>query len=238
MPPSTRVRKGDENLYAKALLELPADPAPLTWSEVFACPVRSVELEIGTGKGKFLRKEAEERPDVGFLGIERAAKWLRLAAGRAARDGRANLMLVRADAFEFLTLRVAPGSLAGIHVYFPDPWPKKRHGKRRLLRPALYQLSARALATGGLFAFATDVGWYFDEAVAQMAGAPWFDPVDPPPGVWDRVTTNYALKYAREGRSLHLTHYRRNALPTPEAPPLPVRPPKGPSTSPSRGPGA
>ncbi|MDM7914617.1 MAG: tRNA (guanosine(46)-N7)-methyltransferase TrmB [Candidatus Eisenbacteria bacterium] len=133
---------------------------PLRWEGLFAVPVEGVEIEIGSGKGMFLKRASAERPGTGFLGVERAAKWFALGAARLAKEPRPNLRVVQADAFDLLVRWVPPGSVRAVHVYFPDPWPKKRHAKRRLLVPALFDLAARALVEGGWFQMATDVAPY------------------------------------------------------------------------------
>lgn len=206
---------------------------PFRWDEVFSCPVDSVEVEIGTGKGMFLRREAADRPDVGFLGVEKATKFFRICAERIARDGRPNMRLVRADAFDLLARWVPVGSIAALHIYFPDPWPKKRHAKRRLLSPALFDLSARAIASKGVLAVATDVEHYFAEAAAILDAHPSFARAAVTDADRDRVATNYALKYAREGRALHFGRWRRNVSEAPPLPPPPSRRREDASNAPS-----
>lgn len=194
-------------------------PPPLQWDRVFARPISSVEIEIGTGKGLFLRREAAERPDTGFLGIEKAVKFFRICAARLAQDGRPNVKLLCADAMDFLARWVPIGSVGAIHVYFPDPWPKKRHAKRRLLSSTLFDLAARAIGTDGILAVATDVESYFDSAAVMLDSHPSFARVETTEADRARVATNYAIKYARQGRSLHFARWRRTVS---EPPPLPL----------------
>lgn len=211
---------GDANPW---VLDLGGRTPPLVWAEVFPGGVQSIELEIGFGKGMFLRHEAERRAGVGFLGVENAAKWLGICAKRLARDGRPNVRIVHADAFDLLARWIPEGSLAAVHVLFPDPWPKKRHAKRRLLSPALFDLSARALARHGGLVIATDVGWYFTEAMAGLAGHRCFERLEITRADEAPIRTNYALKYARAGRSLHLARFARTPSPSPPVPPPPSR---------------
>jgi len=197
---------------------------PLRWEEVFAFHPGSVEIELGSGKGLFLRRESASRPDVGFLGVERAGKFFDICARRLARDGRPNVRLVRADAFDLLARWVPAAGIAALHAYFPDPWPKKRHAKRRLLSPPLFDLASRAIALGGVLSLATDVDPYFQSATQALDNHPCFDRLELPDGAIEAVATNYALKYAREGRRLHLARYRRNGTQAPPAPnPLRLR---------------
>jgi tRNA (guanine-N7-)-methyltransferase len=206
------------------ILDLRGLVPPLRWAEVFSVPVEAVEVELGSGKGMFLRRESAARPGVGFLGVERAGKFFELCAGRLARDGRPNVRLTRADAFDLLARWIPEAGVCALHVYFPDPWPKKRHAKRRMLSPPLFDLGARAIATGGFLSIATDVDPYFREATDFLDAHPCFARTDLPEGTAESVATNYAVKYAREGRCLHLARYRRNATPAPPAPnPLRLR---------------
>ncbi len=217
------------------LIDLAGMNPPLRWEEVFGFQPAGVEIEIGSGKGLFLRGQAAEHPDVGFLGIERAAKFLRLSVERAARDRRPNIRFIRADAFDLLARWVLLGSVATLHVYFPDPWPKKRHTKRRLLGRALFDLAARALRPGGRILVATDVVPYFEEARAFLTEHACFEELPVSAADSEAVRTNYALKYAREGRGFRLASFRRNASPPPPIPPPPTRRSVLAGTSPPRG---
>lgn len=197
---------------------------PLRWDQVFPVAVGSVEVELGTGKGMFLRREAAGRPEVGFLGVERSGKFFDLCASRILRDARPNLRLTRADAFDLLARWIPVGSLAALHVYFPDPWPKKRHAKRRMLSPPLFDLAARVLAPEGILSISTDVTAYFLEATSVLDGHTSFERLSLLPGAIESIATNYALKYAKEGRSLHLARFVRNGREAPPAPhPLQLR---------------
>jgi tRNA (guanine-N7-)-methyltransferase len=214
------------------LLNLQERTPPLDWRSVFPVPVESVEIEIGSGKGMFLQRSSAERPDVGFLGVERAGKWLALCVARVTRDDRQNVRLTRADAFDLLARWVPLGSAATIHVYFPDPWPKKRHAKRRLLSPSLYDLAARALRTGGCLAIATDVDWYFAEAAEVLDAHRCFERLPDDPGFEASVRTHYARKYEHQGRTCRFIRYERNGSAAPPLPPPPSRLRKPASTVP------
>ena len=179
---------------------------PLDWSAIFG-RTGEVEIEIGCGKGRFLVEAGRLRPGSDFVGVERAGKWFHRAVQRAHRAGLPNIRLVQADAFDFLARWIPPGSVAAIHVYFPDPWPKQRHGKRRLLQPILYSLAARALSTAGRLYLASDVEPYFQAATAEIEATDVFRPEPWPDNAPDRIPTNFAVKYAREGRPLFYARY-------------------------------
>ncbi|MHC4405733.1 MAG: tRNA (guanosine(46)-N7)-methyltransferase TrmB [Planctomycetota bacterium] len=129
----------------------------------------SLEVEIGSGKGLFLRTAALRRPDVDFLGVEVAAKYARFAAAALAKRSLANAVIVQADAAEVLQDILPDETVAAVHVYFPDPWWKKRHKRRRLIQPTFVRHVQRILQPGGRLHFWTDVEEYFHTALELMA---------------------------------------------------------------------
>src|SRR5688572_31646597 len=137
-------------------------PRPLDWRQVFGNG-HPVEMEIGSGKGTFLTDQAKARPDVNFFGVEWANWFFRYASDRLRRNGCANARMVRAEANYFLTEFVPDRSLSVLHVYFPDPWPKKRHHKRRLIQEPFVRQAERVLVPdGGRLQVVTDHKDYFE----------------------------------------------------------------------------
>ena len=136
---------------------------------IFGRPGR-VHIEIGTGKATFLLNEAMAQPHVNFLGIERARKYYRCAVDRIGRWGLKNVRIIRTDAAAFLADFVPGDSVDCFHVYFPDPWPKRRHHKRRFFCPANLQQLLRTLKTGGQLRIATDHPDYFEQ-IKKLVGA-------------------------------------------------------------------
>ena len=181
---------------------------PFDWREIFGRD-GPVELEIGSGKGRYLLEASALRPASNFLGVERAGKWFHCCVERCLRAGRSNIRLIRADAFDLLARWVPAASLSAVHIYFPDPWPKKRHAKRRLLQSSLYPLIERSLSPGASFFIASDVEGYFVEAAESIPLTAAFQRVEWDGDAPDRLPTNYALKYLREGRTLHYAKFRR-----------------------------
>jgi len=193
---------------AVPLLELDAVPLPLTGAGLFGVDV-PLEVEIGSGKGRFLVAWAELHRDRGFLGVERAAKYLAIAVRRATRAGLDNLRFVRTTAEDLLFRCVAPGSLAGLHVYFPDPWPKKRHRKRRFFTRANVDRAAWALAPGALLRVKTDHLEYAADIATVLEACPLLTPVAGEEAFFGLPETSFELKYAREGRPVVRLAYRR-----------------------------
>ena len=190
------------------VLALPRLTPPFCWPEIFGRE-GPVEIEIGCGKGLYLVEASLRRPWSNFVGVERAGKWFHRAAERVERSGLGNIRLVRAAAFDLLTRWVPPASLAAVHVYFPDPWPKKRHARRRLLQEPLYSLSAQALAPGQPLFLATDVEGYFQQARDEISRHPLFAPIPWPAPADEPIPTSFARKYEKEGRTLHYAKFLR-----------------------------
>ena len=173
--------------------------------------VKPVEIEIGTGKGRFLLVQAAARPEVNFLGVEWSLKYLRVTKDRAERRGLRNVRLFRADARHVLQALIPDSSIARVHVYCPDPWPKKRHRKRRLFLPATLAHIERILVPGGYLDLSTDVREYFEE-IREMARDSAVlreaeDPLFPPASAEGR--TSYEAKYLAAGRPIHRACYER-----------------------------
>ena len=188
-------------------MEVEALPRPLDWREVFGNE-QPVELEIGSGKGTFLTDQAKARPEVNFFGIEWANWFYRYAADRLRRNGCLNARMVRAEAMFFLQEFVPDASLAVLHVYFPDPWPKKRHHKRRLVQEPFLRQAERVLAPGGRLQIVTDHKGYFEENIEPVLKSSrvlnvieYNRPGSAAEGEF--VGTNFERKYRREGRPFY-----------------------------------
>ncbi len=176
------------------------------WAALFGND-EPVEIEIGSGDGAFLLTRAAALPRRNLLGIERSPGKSRRLAARVARLGLAHVRTLQADAGYVLTL-VPMASLHGVHVYFPDPWPKRRHIPRRIFTPPLVAMLARALVDDGALYVATDVVSYMADIRAVVLADPGFAEVDAGadhPG----LSTGFARKYRAEGRPLHVARFRR-----------------------------
>jgi tRNA (guanine-N7-)-methyltransferase len=186
-------------------LDVETLPKPLNWAEVFG-NAHPVEMEIGMGKGTFLVEQAKARPDVNFFGVEYARWFWRYASDRLRRNGCNNARTVRAEANFFLNEFVPDASLAVLHIYFPDPWPKKRHHKRRLIQAPFMKQVLRVLMSGGRLQVVTDHQDYYEQIEQVVRGSEMriIDYARPgSAGAGEFVGTNFERKYAREGRPFY-----------------------------------
>jgi tRNA (guanine-N7-)-methyltransferase len=197
--------------------ELRVDPdravERIDWAEVFGAE-GPVEIEIGIGKGRFLLAAAELRPDVLHFGIEWANKYLRIAETRTAKRGLENVRFARVDAREMVHHAVPSESVRVYYVFYPDPWPKKRHHKRRFFRPDTVEHLARTLVPGGYVHAATDHVDYWEAIEEVMDGNAAFERLpefggEEFPMPFDGPLTNYEAKYGIEGRGRHRASWRR-----------------------------
>ncbi len=176
---------------------------PLSWSQVVPGTVASelipCELEIGSGKGLFLQSAATLQPDHFFIGIELAAKFANMAATRLAKHEFKNVAMLRGDAQRFLADVVPDNSLIAVHVYFPDPWWRNKHKKRRVLNEQALQDIQRVLASGGKLHFWTDVLDYYEHICSQLMD---MTSLDGPMYVPQR-TAQHSMDYT--------THFERRA---------------------------
>lgn len=171
------------------------------WSAVFG-NVRPVEVEIGPGRGEVLLALAAAAPAVNFFAIERARGAVDAIARKAAARGLTNVQAVAGDARCILARLVPGASVAAYHVYFPDPWPKRRHHRRRLASPELARALVRTLAPGGAVHVASDLPEVLVDFGAALAAAGLHAvPGAVPP---TRPTTSFERRYAQAG-----THYAR-----------------------------
>ena len=169
------------------------------------------EVEIGCGKGGFLLSRAKADPGVRLLGVEWANKYFRFCADRMARWQITNVRVMRTDAKYFVMRHLPPACVSVLHLYHPDPWPKHRHHKRRLVQPEFVDRAVRALESAGRWLVQSDHEEYFGKitsllgARAELTTVPWEKgrcAVDPEWG-----GTNYEIKYTREGRLIHRAAY-------------------------------
>jgi tRNA (guanine-N7-)-methyltransferase len=164
-----------------------------------------VEVEIGVGKGRFLRERAAAFPDRDFLGIEKSRKWLLHAEERLKKAELLNVRLAVVYAEGFLEQFIPDRSVSVYHVLFPDPWPKNRHAKRRIFQAPFLGQIARTLVPDGELHLATDYAKYFEQIMEELAASQDLAVETSQPGPF---LSNFQAKYEKEGRPLHFARAR------------------------------
>jgi tRNA (guanine-N7-)-methyltransferase len=198
-PESTEVRIEDFDITT--VFDLFATAAPF-------------EMEIGSGKGRFLLERAAKHPERNFLGIDYAWRFLREGHQRIDQRGLTNLRFYKAEASEVVHTLIPDASVDIFHIYFPDPWPKRQQRKRRLLTPDFFQLLHQRLVPGGKLELATDNFEYliaFKKALVEAGDTLWNDVresrnerlLDP------EIQTHFEAKYRRQGRLLYYIELRK-----------------------------
>jgi tRNA (guanine-N7-)-methyltransferase len=167
-----------------------------------------VVLEIGSGKGRFLISTATERPELNLIGIEKALHYHRVIRDRVMKRHLTNIRLINHDAFLVMRDMIPDASIAEVHVYFPDPWPRAKQQKRRIIRPDALQEMRRILVEGGTGIYVTDHQEYF-EAAAPFVEAEFPGAERRVPGSEDLPRTNYEAKYRAEGRPIYEIRFRK-----------------------------
>jgi tRNA (guanine-N7-)-methyltransferase len=155
----------------KIVVEPPAEGEIVEPQSWFDTPGQ-FELEIGCGKGGFLLHRAMEHPEVRLLGIEWANKFFKHCADRMVRRGVTNVRVMRTDAKFFVLNHLPPECVSVLHLYHPDPWPKKRHHKRRLVQQPFVDAAVRALVRGGQWVIQSDHAEYFAQMRSVIGGQP------------------------------------------------------------------
>ncbi len=178
-----------------------------------------VYLEIGFGSGDSLAEMAAAQPGRNYLGIEVHRPGVGHLLLELERRGLTNVRVLRADAVELLAHGLPAASLAAVYLFFPDPWPKKRHHKRRIVQPAFISRLARVIRPGGLFHAATDWAPYAEHMlqVLDAADGAFMNPTGPgqcAPRPEDRPLTRFERRGQRLGHGVYDLIYRRHGWPS------------------------
>jgi tRNA (guanine-N7-)-methyltransferase len=196
--------------------EYAAPPSLARWAELFADDVpvvRDLVIDIGFGRGEFLMDLAANRPEQAYLGIECSHKRVHKMARRVAKTEIQNLRIVEGFAEEVLPELFASESIAEFWINFPDPWPKRNHARRRIVRPDVVALLADQLVPGGWLHVATDDPPYAEQMDAVLCAEAGLENCNAPdawlPEVPGREPTAYELEWRAQGRPLHFFAYRR-----------------------------
>ncbi len=197
-----RLLKDDDNVPLRLDATAPRPP-PLDLAAFFGAPP-PLEIEVGCGKGGFFLAYCERHPERAFLALEKEASIAFLAAGRLAkRPTLKHARIVLADAVIFFRDFLPAQCVAAVHIYFPDPWPKKRHHKHRLMQANfLDQLHRIALPEAAVY-FATDHPEYNAEARALFAQTPWLEMTEADAPPTEGLQTNFEVKYRQAGKPIY-----------------------------------
>ncbi len=203
-----------ESQLPKLRIAIDTDTAPASMSALFEHAPAKVRLEIGFGGGEHLIHEATRFPDIGFIGVEPFVNSMAKFLANASEAGLENLRVYDDDATQLLDWMPA-NSIDGIDLLYPDPWPKKKHWKRRFVNPQNLSRFARVMKPGSLFRFASDIDTYVNWTLNHCDEHPDFewlaqtaDDWHTPYGAWPG--TRYEAKAFREGRTpAYLTFLRK-----------------------------
>lgn len=179
----------------------------LDWRRVFA-KEQPIEVELGSGDGSFLAKYARLHPERNFLGVERLLGRLRKLNRKALRAGLTNVALLRLEASYVIEFLVPAESVEALHIYFPDPWPKRKHRKNRLINERFTEVAAKALKVSGLIYLRTDDLDYFQQMTRVFSANARFLTVETPNELAD-VVTDFERNFHLRGVGTNYAAYRR-----------------------------
>jgi tRNA (guanine-N7-)-methyltransferase len=196
-----RFSPGQQRAYAELLprFGISYEAKPVDFDQAFGRHA-PVVVEVGSGMGETTARIAAENPGTDYLAIEVHAPGVGSLLKQVGEAGLTNVRVVRHDAVEVLRDMIPAGSLAAVHVFFPDPWPKKRHHKRRLLQPDFAALVASRLAPGGVLHVATDWQEYADHVLAVLSATPGL--ANTAEGFAPRPATRPETKFEKRGIKL------------------------------------
>jgi tRNA (guanine-N7-)-methyltransferase len=205
-----------DEVLPRLLLEL-SDACPRSLQDLFAPPTGEVWLEIGFGGAEHLVWQARQNPHVGLIGCEVFEEGIVKALSAIEEHALTNVRLSRCDARDVLRWLPA-ASVRRVFILFPDPWPKRRHAKRRLVNHAMLDHLQRVIAPGGELRIATDIGDYARTILATARSNPSFAWQALGPADWrerstDWPETRYETKAIREGRRCYFLRFRRKTCP-------------------------
>ncbi|MGI9242576.1 MAG: tRNA (guanosine(46)-N7)-methyltransferase TrmB [Verrucomicrobiales bacterium] len=176
--------------------------------EIFPDPGRPLEVDFGCGDGAFLRGMASAHPERDFLGVERLLGRVRKVCRKAQREGLENLKVLRLDSTYVLGYLLPAAGVARVHLLFPDPWPKKKHHKRRLVTQEFCDGLKRVLEPGGEFLFKTDHSEYFTEGLEAVRGSDLFDEIPWGENDFFYAETDFEQLWKGQGRGIYRARFR------------------------------
>ena len=211
----TRIRRQLREFEHKGIFEVDVEEfqGPKSWSEIFQRQA-PLELEVGFGKGEFIRGKAQENPDKNYVGIEIDSTRLRWAEYKIHKDGLANIRLVFGDARKLIQALFHDGQLDATYMNFPDPWPKKRHIHRRMICQPMIDELIRIVKPGGSIYIVTDVVPYAKEGLECLENREQqVENVLGKGSIANNLDgypeTIHEWKFRREGRTINFLHFRK-----------------------------
>ncbi len=207
--PRSPLRRPPQHLnFQRFLLEEKSLPERVDSTSLFGNSA-PLEIEVGSGKGLFLTNVATAQPHKNFLGIEIATKFAEHIAARLAKADLVNARVVSGNAEPIFAKLIEPNSLEAVHVYFPDPWWKARHRKRRVVNETSIVNYSRAIRSGGRLHFWTDVLDYFEETIEMIADlAPELGVPIPEDAAVATHDLDYRTHFERRSRQHSIPVYR------------------------------
>lgn len=221
LPPSQELKPCEGCLVVRPPVRKPNPdgsfpPAPkcLTIDDPSKCPIKNflinnnVEIEIGPGMGRFIMAHAKNNPEKVILGIEKETVRVAFVDTEARRRGIENIRLVGGEALPFIQECIPNSSISGIYIFFPDPWPKKKHHKNRLFKQDFINAVFNALSCGGVLNAATDHEEYFSQMVELMSSDNRFKKIETFTRP-DDEKTDFELRFEAKGLKVHAASWQK-----------------------------
>ena len=177
-------------------------------AEIFPDPGRPLEIDLGCGDGGFLVAMAARHPERNFLGVERLLGRVRKVCRKAERASLTNVKVLRLESSYALEWLLPDSCASRVHLLFPDPWPKKKHHKRRLVTAEFCTALVRVLAPGGEFLFKTDHREYFEQSLAPLEENSDLQPEDWPGDAFFYPQTDFERIWREEGRRVYSARFK------------------------------
>ena len=188
------------------IIELQSILKPLNLSSFFPTP-QPLEIELGCGDASFLLSYAAAHPERNFIGVERLGGRIRKLDRKGRRAGLTNLRGVRIESGYFLEYLVPPKSATALHIYFPDPWPKRKHLKNRFINERFPEIARRVLQPGGIVYLRTDHADYFEQMESVFAAAKNFRATETPEEL-NTVPTDFEVEFLKQGLKTNRAAYQ------------------------------
>jgi len=199
---------GKDGVENPTLFFAPATIVEPIRTEALFPSIQPLEIELGCGDGAFLLRYAALHPGRNFLAVERLLGRIRKLDRKGPRAGLKNIRLLRLEAAYALEYLLPRACAQAIHVYFPDPWPKRRHHRRRLINARFMELAANVLAPAGFLHLRTDDADYFAQMIAVAKANPYFQEITPPEELI-AIFTDFEKLFMDQGLPIHRTAFQK-----------------------------